>query len=147
MDSTYHVARFCATVALYAVLAGALWILWTDIRSAQKIVLLTSQPAGELVELASNQIYPLMPICSVGRASTNVITIDDPAVSLEHALITRRDLAWWLEDLNSRNGTYLNEHRLETAAVITSGDIISVGHTQFQINIGSTTRSQFPQTT
>lgn len=112
-----------------------------DIRSAQRIISLTSRPAGELVELANSQVYPLMPICSVGRASTNRITIEDPAVSLQHALITRRDLTWWLEDLNSRNGTYLNEHRLETAVVITSGDIVSVGNTRLRINIGFTNPS------
>ena len=146
MDTAYHVARLCATVSLYALLACALWTLWTDIRSAQRILSLASQPAGQLVELPSNKFFPLMPICSIGRAGTNAITIEDPAVSLQHALITRRDLTWWLEDLNSRNGTYLNEHRLDEAAVITSGDIISVGHTQLQINIGFTDGSQFSHT-
>lgn len=146
MDSAYPIARLCATLALYAFLAGVLWILWTDIRSAKRLISLASQPAGELIELTSNHVHPLTPICSVGRATTNTITIEDPAVSLEHALIIRREQAWWLQDLNSRNGTYLNEHRLDTDAVITSGDIVSVGHSRLKINIGLTSSSRSTHT-
>ena len=74
-----------------------------------------------------------MPVTSLGRA--NVISVTDPAISLEHALITRREGAWWLEDLHSRNGTHLNGHPIEIPAVITSGDIITLGHYRFKVSI------------
>ena len=79
-----------------------------------------------------------MPITSLGRANTNVIPMADSAVSLEHALITRRNGFWWLEDLHSRNGTHLNGQPIETPVVITGGDIIAVGHSQFNVQIRPT---------
>ena len=134
----YQAVRIPIFLALYGFLGLVLWMLWQDIKSTRRLIALTTEPAGELVELSSEQSHTLMPVTSLGRASSNVIALPDPAVSLEHALITRRDGVWWLEDLHSRNGTHLNGHQLETAAVITSGDIVSIGHSRFKIHIRPT---------
>jgi pSer/pThr/pTyr-binding forkhead associated (FHA) protein len=134
----YQAVRIPIFLALYGFLGLVLWMLWQDIKSTRRLIALTTEPAGELVELSSEQSHTLMPVTSLGRASSNVIALPDPAVSLEHALITRRDGVWWLEDLHSRNGTHLNSHQLETAAVITSGDIVSIGHSRFKIHIHPT---------
>ncbi len=136
--SPYQVLRVLIFLALYAFIGLVLWMLWQDIKSTRRLIALTTVPAGELVELSSEQSHPLMPVTSLGRATSNVIALPDPTVSLEHALITRREGVWWLEDLHSRNGIHLNSQRLETPAVITSGDIISIGHSRFKIHIHPT---------
>jgi len=49
---------------------------------------------------------------TVGRVAGCTVILDDPAVSREHARVERRDGGWWLTDLGSSNGTYLNGERL-----------------------------------
>lgn len=46
--------------------------------------------------------------CLIGRSRTCEIHLDDPGVSGEHAIIRWLDGAWELQDLNSRNGTYVD---------------------------------------
>jgi hypothetical protein len=134
-ENTFHALRVFANISLYAFIGSVLWMLWQDVKSNHRLIALATHPAGEVVELSTKRSHPLMPVTSLGRANTNVIAMPDSAVSLEHALITRREGAWWLEDLRSRNGTHLNGHVIDTAAVITSGDVIAIGHSQFQIHI------------
>ena len=72
---------------------------------------------------------------TIGRATENVVVVDDAFASNEHARISRVGSQWWLEDLNSRNGTLLNEAPLESPAVVTSGDQITVGRTTFELEL------------
>lgn len=132
---SYQSLRVLATVALYGFIGLVIWMIWQDIKSNRKLISLTTEPAGELVELSTAQSHPLMPITSLGRANTNVIPMTDSAVSLEHALIARREGTWWLQDLQSRNGTHLNGEPIETPAVITSGDVITIGHSRYKVHI------------
>jgi pSer/pThr/pTyr-binding forkhead associated (FHA) protein len=76
-----------------------------------------------------------MPITSIGRAASNNIVLPDGFASAEHALITRRQGQWWLEDQGSRNGTLLNDVVLEGTAVISSGDLIAVGGTILKLEL------------
>jgi pSer/pThr/pTyr-binding forkhead associated (FHA) protein len=139
LETLYRALRTISPILLYAFIGLILFVLWQDIKSARRLISLTTKPAGEIVELTTKQSHPLMPVTSLGRATTNVISVADSAISLEHALITRRDGAWWLEDLDSRNGTHLNGQSIEIPAVITSGDIITLGHYRFKISIGPAT--------
>ncbi|MCK9606910.1 MAG: FHA domain-containing protein [Methylomonas sp.] len=63
---------------------------------------------------------------SIGRASYNPIQIDNKGVSLLHAVITRQDNEWFIEDLNSTNGTYLNGGKVLGKQKIKFGDTISI---------------------
>jgi hypothetical protein len=85
--------------------------------------------------LTTESLYPLLPVTSIGRATNNTIVLDDDYASGEHVLITRRGNLWWLEDLGSRNGTLLNDLPLKEAAVITTGDIITIGSTQLKVEL------------
>jgi putative membrane protein len=79
--------------------------------------------------------FPLLPITTIGRASSNTIVLDNGYVSTEHVLITRRGDQWWLEDMGSRNGTLLNGVELGESAVISVGDVIGIGQTQFKVEL------------
>ena len=63
----------------------------------------------------------------IGRAPEGVVCISSRKVSRRHAriLVTREGAT--LEDLGSKNGTYLNGRRVEEAAELTHGDEISIG--------------------
>jgi len=46
-----------------------------------------------------------------------------------------RYLQWWIEDLQSTNGTYLNDEKIETSTIIINGDEIRLGQVVVLIEI------------
>ena len=73
------------------------------------------------------------PMLSIGRAPGNDIVIDNRAVSGQHAKLLVEDGRFMVEDLNSLNGTFLNNQRIRKSP-LQDGDEILIGkHTlQFQ---------------
>lgn len=65
----------------------------------------------------------------VGRSSACTLRVEDPRASAEHARITHRDGAWSVRDLGSRNGTFVNDARIEPggATPLSAGDRITFG--------------------
>ncbi len=63
---------------------------------------------------------------TVGRSSSAHLTLSDRFLSRVHARFYRVDDEWWVEDLGSRNGTHLNDQRLEEAAQVKAGDTIRI---------------------
>ncbi len=66
---------------------------------------------------------------TIGRDAGSIIPIDDGRVSRYHARIKKRDQLYILEDLDSKNGTWLNGDKVINS-VINSGDKILVGDTE-----------------
>jgi pSer/pThr/pTyr-binding forkhead associated (FHA) protein len=88
----------------------------------------TLQPAGE------------PPTVAIGRAPDGpgaVCLPDDPEASRVHSRLLWRERQWWLEDLNSLNGTYLGEFgrgaRLTQPAPIAPREIFRVGLTRLRL--------------
>lgn len=75
--------------------------------------------------------YSLEEDLSLGRNKKNSIVIKDPYVSKEHFIITRDEGDYYIEDLNSSNGTYVNGERLEDAKKLINRDRIRVGNIEF----------------
>lgn len=63
----------------------------------------------------------------LGRAPDNDVVIDDEAISGHHALIWLRDGEPWVEDLRSRNGTFIDGERLTGARVAKVGAQVMLG--------------------
>ena len=63
---------------------------------------------------------------SIGRRESNKIVIDDPAVSGHHAKIDSLEDRFVLTDLQSKNGSFVNEE-LITSHWLKHGDVISIG--------------------
>ena len=63
----------------------------------------------------------------VGRDPAAAIPIDHVSVSRRHAQVSLSGGGATIQDLGSRNGTYLNGRRLETAAALKDGDVIRLG--------------------
>jgi len=64
----------------------------------------------------------------IGRSS-EALPLDDNAISRRHAELTPDDGAWWIRDLSSQNGTYLNGVRLTDRTRLRPGDQVRVGQT------------------
>jgi pSer/pThr/pTyr-binding forkhead associated (FHA) protein len=63
---------------------------------------------------------------TVGRRPDSDVFLDDVTVSRDHALIVRRNGAYWLDDLGSLNGTYVNRRRIDSHR-LEDGDELQVG--------------------
>jgi hypothetical protein len=69
----------------------------------------------------------------VGRGAECDLRLDDTFVSQEHARIFAKDGSWYVEDLGSTNGTFVNEQRLAAPAMLTTGDRVRVGTTVLEL--------------
>ncbi len=63
----------------------------------------------------------------LGRSSKADLTIADRSMSREHARIRRTERGWEIEDLGSRNGTYVGGTRISESTPIAAGDTIALG--------------------
>lgn len=77
--------------------------------------------------------YKLGDPLEIGRADSCTIRLEDAYVSQMHAKLFAKDGAWFVEDLGSTNGTFLNEARVAAPAAIAPGDIVRVGKTTLEL--------------
>ena len=81
------------------------------------------------------------PVVTIGRSSVNDLPIADKMLSRQHARIVRDgNGGLTIEDLGSRNGTFVNGERLVTVQPLRSGDRITVGAVTIKVESESTTR-------
>lgn len=72
--------------------------------------------------------YPMnSPEITIGRALDNEIVIPEPQVSKHHMRLLREQDGYFLEDLGSLNGTYVNEVRISGTVPLNLGDTVRVG--------------------
>jgi predicted component of type VI protein secretion system len=63
----------------------------------------------------------------IGRTSDCQLSLDDALVSRRHALLTVEPEGVFIEDLESRNGVFLNGQRIRRVTRVADGDVIRVG--------------------
>jgi hypothetical protein len=136
------VLRVVLAILLYGFLAALVWMLWLDVRAAARAAHGRGRRLGRLVvlesalpNLATGSEFTLLPITSLGRAPTNTCPLPDDTASLEHALLHLRDGQWWLEDLDSRNGTRLNDVAIIEPSPVMPGDVIAVGRVKLKVEM------------
>lgn len=136
---TLWLVRILFLALLYGFLFVVVRILLRDLRAASR----GRGELGRLVVLASPRGEPppgssfaLDAIASLGRDVNNSIVVDDPFVSSEHAVLTFRGRSWYLEDLGSTNGTFVNGVPVETVASLGFGDEVQLGEVRFRLDRG-----------
>lgn len=70
-----------------------------------------------------------MKTLNIGRDSANDIVINDSKVSRRHIIIICENGIYTIKDLESTNGTFVNGHRINDVAQITSKDVVKIGNT------------------
>lgn len=77
---------------------------------------------------SARENFPIdKPELIIGRDPTADIIIDSPGVSRRHARVYQQGGAIWLEDLQSRNGTFVNGARITTPHSLQTGDEVRLG--------------------
>ena len=66
----------------------------------------------------------------VGRDPACDLALNDTTVSVRHAHLHYHHAQWWVEDLISTNGTFLNEELVTSAVVLTDGDKLRCGQVE-----------------
>jgi hypothetical protein len=134
--------RLLSAALLLAFLGLIAWLIYQDVRLTRAVLARQQTARGALRVMSSesgepevNTLYPLRPITSIGRAKSSAVVLDDGYVSTEHALLIQRGGQWWLEDLGSRNGTLLNGVALRETAVVSAGDVITIGGTALKVEV------------
>jgi flagellar motor switch/type III secretory pathway protein FliN len=79
----------------------------------------------------------LQPTISIGRTNDNDVPLKSPIVSKKHAVIFRRGLEYYLKDMESNNGTHLNQVRLETGSevVLKNDDVIKIEPFEIKVSL------------
>jgi hypothetical protein len=69
----------------------------------------------------------------IGRGEDCAIVFDDPLVSRRHATVVQSESDLWVSDLNSRNGVYINDLRVEERGLLTVGDTLRIGGQEMRV--------------
>ncbi len=83
------------------------------------------------LDFKMQEYYVLNKKLTMGRSSKNTICIKDKFVSKFHLQIFEDKGSYFIEDLNSANGTFLNGEKIEDIIELQNGDKIGVGLIQF----------------
>ncbi len=100
--------------------------------SIGKKLILSSPLKASLQRIESGETIDLENVTILGRSAECRVSIADPRVSRRHAMIRRQDGGYYLFDLGSFNGSYLNGSRVTAARQLKSGDIITFAEHEFQ---------------
>ena len=122
---------------LYLFLFAVVRILVRDLRAAARE---PGSELGRLVVAASPRgeppvggVFSLDAVTTLGRDVNNTIVVDDPFASADHAALTFRGRTWYVEDLGSTNGTFVNGSQVDGVAPIAFGDELQIGQVRLRL--------------
>lgn len=82
--------------------------------------------------LQTGERFDLIGGLSIGRSQDADVQISDRYASGLHARVFEREGRFWVEDMNSTNGTLLNGARLQEEAELIDGDTVQIGDTELR---------------
>lgn len=134
----FLILRFILAGILYTFLGWAFWVLWQDLRrqsSSSSVEHIPPLVLSYKEEYEEETFRFVVPRVVVGRDPACDGQVGDSTISARHARLSFHHNQWWAEDLDSLNGTFLNEAPVEKPLVITTGDQLRCGQVVFSIKI------------
>ncbi len=151
-DSLLTILKFCFLAVLYLFFLRVLRAVWAELKGPVQTAPAPVAPSGRAAAPRSHwgsrngtrlrvveppeargRSYELGDELTLGRAGGCQVTIDDTYVSQLHARLFQRDGQYYLEDLGSTNGTYLNRKKVTAPIAIRKGDRLQVGKTVLEL--------------
>ena len=135
------ILRILLAGCLYAFLGYAIYTIWREFQltsqliSIRKVPVLTIQSLD--IGLEGVREFNTQEI-TLGRDPHCDFSIQDDTISANHARLSYHHHQWWIEDLGSTNGTFLNGDMVTTPTVVISGDKIRCGKVDLLIRIKET---------
>lgn len=124
------IIRLLILLLTYVFVGWIVYTIFTDLRKGSlkvkpvqitPITLTTAQKEEEKSKVFTS------PQITIGRDPASDYFIDHPTVSLRHCRLSFQRKQWWVDDLNSTNGSYLNDSPIVSPNVLTDGDILRLG--------------------
>jgi hypothetical protein len=82
--------------------------------------------------LRAGAVFAVNGAMTIGRSPQTDVQIDDNFASARHARVSERDGLYYLEDMGSTNGTYLNGRRVSSLELLRPEDRFRIGDTEFR---------------
>jgi adenylate cyclase len=87
---------------------------------------------GAWLEAPGRERIPIQGNCSIGRSQKSSVVLDSPKISRRHAIINVQNIGeFWLIDLGSINGTFLNKRRVHQPVQLCDQDSFTIGDQVF----------------
>lgn len=104
---------------------GSVWSFRRD-RTIRHLVVTEGALAGTRITLSDQPVL-------LGRAPNATLVIDDDYASNQHARLVPHGTDWFLEDLGSTNGTFLDRQRVTTSVKVPAGTPVRIGTTTIEL--------------
>jgi pSer/pThr/pTyr-binding forkhead associated (FHA) protein len=131
------ILRFALAVALYAFLGRILFTLWQDLKLQGEFLASQKKPGIQVHAVLENgkeiQRSFIQAEVTLGRDPNCDFPVIDEAISAHHARISYHHSQWWLEDLNSTNGTFIDKSQVTVPTVLITSEQFRCGGTLFTI--------------
>lgn len=137
LDVFLLILRLLFIVLIYLFLLQVVLAITRDLKAKAPVIRekLVVYDARASKSLQPGMVFKLLPQTKIGRGPLNDMRLDDSFISNEHALIHNRDGRWYVQDLKSSAGTFVNGNRLVPNAdtPVKIGDYIILGPIVFQL--------------
>ncbi len=133
------IIRILLAGVLYLFIGWVIYTIWMDFNQRDHTPVIPGIPPITLKyadEQSEKVDFFTRPVIIVGREPTCDCVIHDHSVSARQARLSYHHSQWWVEDLDSTNGTFLNRDKITQPTVIISGDQINSGATVILVEIG-----------
>ena len=144
--------KYIFLAALYLFFLRVLRAVWSELRDPDAVLVGAGGPGGQASAPSASEpfprpapiallvvldpperagvAYPLGEEITIGRAAGCAVTLpDDTFVSQLHARVFHRENEYFVEDLGSTNGTFLNGQKVAAPVALRVGDRLQIGNT------------------
>jgi pSer/pThr/pTyr-binding forkhead associated (FHA) protein len=135
------ILRILMLAALLTFLGWIVYVLWRDLKFQSQGLVAPKIPHISIYrenDPTDAKLIHTQSELQIGRDLSCEVQINDDTVSNHHARLVYKNKQWWVEDLTSTNGTFLNDERIETPTILISGDELRVGKVVLIIEIQPT---------
>ena len=87
------------------------------------------------------------PVCAIGSSRANDLVLKDSSVAPHHASLLLKGDTWYVTDLRSRHGTFVNGYRVATERALAPGCTLTVGHVALVFRARKSTPAAEPEPT